>query len=257
MRKWLVSCTLVLSCLASVAMAAAPVQGTDYELLNPSTATSNPAKIVVTEFFSYQCPHCYQFSSLINSWVAKLPADVVFERVPVSFGRPDWASIGQAFYSLQAMNKLDAKMDAAIFNAIHEQRIRLSDVSSIADWLTKQGVNGGEFTEMYNSFGVKMSMNRAEQAAPANRVEAVPTLIIDGKYKVLGNDHVSQLAIADQLIAMVRTARGMPSPTVKTTATATESPLAVKNAKVRATQSPKTKVVKVKTVASTSIASSR
>lgn len=218
MRRWQSRITatilsaVVISVLALPALAGAPVAGTDYEALSPPRPTSNPSKIVVTEFFSYQCPHCYQFSSLINSWVSKLPADVVFERIPVTFGRPDWGSIAQTFYSLQAMNKLDAKMDAAIFDAIHVQRVRLADLSSITDWVVKQGVNGNDFHEMYTSFSIQSSMRTAEQAAPAYRVDGVPTLVIDGKYKVLGPDHNAQLATADALIAMVRAARGMPEP---------------------------------------------
>lgn len=208
MRQWLIGCVLTVLSLVGVAVnAQSLVSGTDYTVIDPPKPTSNPNKIVVTEFFSYQCPHCYQFFPLVSSWAAKLPTDVVFERVPVSFGRPDWASIAQAFYALQAMDKLDGKMDAAIFNAIHEQHERLSDLSSITDWTAKQGINGKDFADMYNSFGVKMSMNRAEQAAPAYGIQGVPTLVIDGKYIVLGNDHQRQLVVADQLIAMVRASK--------------------------------------------------
>jgi len=190
-------------------------EGTDYVVLKPAQPTSDPSKIVVTEFFSYQCPHCYQFSPVVSAWAAKQPSDVVFERIPVSFGHPNWASIGQAYYALQAMDKLDAKLDTAIFNAIHAQHVRLDDLASITDWLVKQGINGQEFTSVYNSFGVMNKMRSAEQAAPAYGIDGVPTIIVDGKYKVLGSDHEKQLASASELISMVRTARKMPMPVVK------------------------------------------
>ncbi len=208
MRQWLLSCMAFLFAVTSFNISAADlVAGTDYTVISPARPTSHPDKIVVTEFFSYQCPHCFQFSTVLNSWVAKLPSDVVFERIPVSFGRPNWASIGQAFYALQAMDKLDNKMDNAIFSAIHEQNIKLDNLASITDWVSKQGINGKDFADMYNSFGVKMDMNRAEQAAPAYGIQGVPTLVVDGKYTVLGNDHNKQLEIANQLIAMVRASK--------------------------------------------------
>jgi len=199
---------------------AALVEGTDYTVLRPAQPTSDPNKIVVTEFFSYQCPHCYQFSPVVNAWVAKLPSDVAFERIPVSFGHPNWASIGQAYYALLAMDKMNTKLDAAIFNAIHAQNIRLDNLSAITDWLVKQGINGQEFTNVYNSFGIMNRMHSAEQAVPAYGVDGVPTVIIDGKYKVLGSDHEKQLAVASELISMVRTARKMPTPVAQVDPTA-------------------------------------
>jgi len=215
MRRLLCGGVLFVLSLIGFQASAALVEGTDYIVLKPAQPTSDPGKIVVTEFFSYQCPHCYQFSPVINAWVAKLPSDVTFEKIPVSFGRPNWASIGQAYYALLAMNKMDTKMDAAIFNAIHAQNQKLDNVSSISDWLAKQGINSQEFTNVYNSFGVMNKMHSAEQAVPAYGIDGVPTVIIDGKYKVLGNDHEKQLAVASELISMVRTARKMPNPVAK------------------------------------------
>jgi thiol:disulfide interchange protein DsbA len=248
MRRLFSFAVLVMSFWSWTAFAGAPVAGTDYEALSPPRPTSNPSKIVVTEFFSYQCPHCYQFSPLLNAWVSKLPSDVVFERIPVTFGRPDWGSIAQAYYSLQAMNKLDAKMDAAIFDAIHMQHIRLGDFSSITDWIVKQGINGNDFRDMYTSFSIQSSMRTAEQAAPAYRVDGVPTLVIDGRYKVLGPDHNAQLATADALISMVRAARGMPEPAkvVNTPAPASSSATSKAATKVSTKSAKVTKTANTK-----------
>jgi thiol:disulfide interchange protein DsbA len=231
MRRLLRGGLLLVVSLIGFQASAALVEGTDYVVLKPAQPTSDPNKIVVTEFFSYQCPHCYQFFPIVNAWVAKLPPDVAFERIPVSFGHPNWASIGQAYYALLAMDKLDAKLDAAIFNAIHAQNQKLGDMSSITDFLVKQGINGQEFVSVYNSFGVMNKMRSAEQAVPAYGVEGVPTLIIDGKYKVLGNDHEKQLAAANELISMVRSARKMPVPVAKAEpATAAPAVVATKTA---------------------------
>lgn len=220
MRRLLCGSVMLVLSLIGFQASAALVEGTDYTVLRPAQPTSDPNKIVVTEFFSYQCPHCYQFSPVVNAWVAKLPSDVAFERIPVSFGHPNWASIGQAYYALLAMGKLDPKLDSAIFNAIHGQNQKLGDLSAITDFLVKQGINGQEFVSVYNSFGVMNKMRSAEQAVPTYGVEGVPTVIIDGKYKVLGNDHEKQLAVASELISMVRTARKMPAPVAKVEAPA-------------------------------------
>ena len=52
----------VLGPLAAGAMGATPVEGRDYFRVDPAQPTSDPAKILVTEYFSYHCPHCYAFA---------------------------------------------------------------------------------------------------------------------------------------------------------------------------------------------------
>jgi thiol:disulfide interchange protein DsbA len=177
---------VVLSCCGLSAWAAdAPVEGQDYQLLSPAQPTSNPGKIVVSEFFSFQCSHCYAFYPVVKAWAAKLPQDVVFERVPVSLGRSSWVPVSQAFYALQAMGKLD-QMDRLIFAGIHVQNIRLLDEASVTNFVAKQGVNAAEFTAAYNSFGVKSSTVRADQMMKSHRVQGTPTMVVDGKYVVMG-----------------------------------------------------------------------
>jgi thiol:disulfide interchange protein DsbA len=107
-----------------------PDQG--YLELNPPQPTSDPDRIVVTEFFSYQCPHCYAFFPALNDWVNQLPGDVVFERVADSIGNASWLPIARAYYTLQSMGRID-DLDAAIFNTIHAEGMRLFDKESIAD----------------------------------------------------------------------------------------------------------------------------
>jgi thiol:disulfide interchange protein DsbA len=200
---------LMLVCGSSVWAADALVEGRDYQALLPAQPTSNPAKIVVTEFFSYECSHCFAFYPVVTAWAAKLPKDVVFDRVPVSLGRTSWQPISQAFYALQAIDKLD-QLDRLLFNAIHVQNIKLFDEATITAFVAKQGVNAAEFTAAYNSFSAKSNVQRAEQMMKAYKVQGTPALVVDGKYIVLAEGtktHEEWLARADQVIAKARADR--------------------------------------------------
>lgn len=189
---------------AWAAAPAAPVEGQDYQVLSPAQPTSNPKKIVVTEFFSYQCPHCFALFPTINGWSKHLPSDVAFERIPVGFGRSNWNAIAQAFYALQVMGKVE-QLDSLIFNAIHTQNVMLKDEATITTWVGKQGVNATDFTAAYNSFGVRSSMSRGDQLAKNYQVQGVPDIIVDGKYRVVNpGDHDKWLASVDKVIAKVR-----------------------------------------------------
>lgn len=211
-KRWLswVACALLAAGSSVWAADNLPAEGQDYTLINPAQPTSNPGKIVVTEFFSYQCPHCFAFLPSVTAWAAKLPKDVVFERVPVSLGHQVWQPIAQAFYALQALGKGD-QFDKAIFNGIHMQNARLVDEQSIADFLSKLGVKPDDFKAAYHSFSVESNTKRAEQMMKTHKVQGTPTLVVNGKYVVLSEgtkNFDDLLARTDKVIAMARADRG-------------------------------------------------
>ena len=182
------------------------VEGTDYITLNPTQPTSNPGKVVVTEFFSYMCSHCYAFYPVVTPWSEKLGKDVVFERVPVSLGRSSWQPIAQAFYALQAMG-LEGKYDKAIFNGIFTQNAKLYDEDNIVAFLGKLGVSADDFRAAYHSFSVESKVKQAEQMMKTHKVSGTPTMVVDGKYVVQNEgtkDYADLLARTDRVIAKAR-----------------------------------------------------
>lgn len=199
----------ILALIACQAIQAAPVEGKDYFAIKPPQPTSDASRIVVTEFFSYQCPHCNSFARPFTSWSGKLPADVRAERVAVSIGHSSWEPMARAFYALEAM-KVTAKVDEALFTAIHRQGAKLVTESSIADWLGKHGVSRSEFTKFYGSFSVQLKTKRADELSRAHRIPSVPSLVIDGRYMVTTVDDGTfddQLKVADHLVEKVRRER--------------------------------------------------
>src|SRR6059058_6008713 len=71
--------------LSATAQMTAPQEGNQYLRLKNPQPVETGKKIEVIEFFSYGCPHCGEFEPLLHEWVKKLPPDVQFRRVPVSF----------------------------------------------------------------------------------------------------------------------------------------------------------------------------
>jgi len=197
-------CAVVLPAHAQLAL------GRDYVAIDPAQPTDNPAKIEVIEFFSYGCPHCAEFHPTVSKWSAKLPVEVSFKRVPITFGRGQWANLSKLYYALEATGEL-AKLDGAVFQALHEKGLKLYDDKSITEWAVAQGVDSKKFSDAYNSFGVISKVKRGDQMAQAFKIQGVPAIAVDGKYMVLNegvknNDEL--VARADKLIDKVRLERG-------------------------------------------------
>jgi thiol:disulfide interchange protein DsbA len=196
--------------LFAVALSAsAQTAGRDYSPITPAQATDNPAQIEVLEFFSYGCPHCSEFHPTVSKWSAKLPSDIAFRRVPVSFGRAQWASLSKLYYALEATGDL-AKLDGAVFHALHEKGLKLYDDKSIAEWVTAQGVDAKKFSDAYNSFGVVSKVKRGDQLAQGAKIQGVPAIVVDGKYLVINEgvkDYAELVARADKVIDKARADR--------------------------------------------------
>jgi thiol:disulfide interchange protein DsbA len=192
----------------STSVQASAVAGHDYIVLDVPQRQDAKNKIEVIEFFSWGCPHCYEFYPLLARWLATLPKDVAFKRVPVGFGHPEWDNLAKAYYALQSTGDL-ARLDGPIFEAIHKKNVSLYDEDSITAWVGKQGVNVAQFTAAYRSFGVNTSVEQAQQTVIDYRIDGIPTLAIGGRYKV-SDDHNKMLGPTDELIAKARNERKNP-----------------------------------------------
>ncbi|OYT97527.1 MAG: thiol:disulfide interchange protein [Pseudomonas sp. PGPPP3] len=205
MRNLILSAVLAGASLFGVAQAENIEAGKQYVELSSAVPVSKPGKIEVVELFWYGCPHCYHFEPTINPWIAKLPDDVNFVRVPAMFGGL-WDLHGQMFITLQTMG-VEAKVHAAVFEAIQKGGKKLASPDEMAEFLATQGVDKDAFLKTYNSFGVKGQVANAKRLGMAYQISGVPAMVVNGKYRFdIGSSGGPEQAldVADQLIAKER-----------------------------------------------------
>jgi thiol:disulfide interchange protein DsbA len=205
---------LTLGALTALLLSSAPQaaleEGKNFITLVPPHPPTQRNKIEVVEFFSYGCPHCARFYPMISDWLAKLPHDVVFRRVPVGFGRDPWINLQRTYYALESTGDL-ARLDGPLFRAIHEERKPLFDESSIAEWVGRNGGNADKFSAAYVSFGINNQTFQADKMAEDFQISGIPALAVDGHYVALVPAGLSEtdglkslLSTTDELIARVR-----------------------------------------------------
>jgi thiol:disulfide interchange protein DsbA len=199
----LVGTALVGSSLA--ARAQAPVEGTQYTRLQPAVPTQTGSKIEVVEFFSYACPHCFEFEPTLEGWAKTLPPDVAFHRVPVPF-LFNYEGFQRMYYTLETMGKVDV-MQLKVFTAVHLEHQRLDKPADMAALVAKNGVDGAKFLDVYNSFSVATSVAKAKKLVEAYKVDSVPLLAIQGRFVTspgLARGAEGAVATASYLIAQAR-----------------------------------------------------
>ncbi len=150
-----------------------------YVTLDPAQPSDTTGKIEVLEFFAYTCSHCNAIEPMVEAWAKTLPKNVVFKPVPVAFNA-SMADLQKLYYSLESMNRLD--LHSEVFKAIHNDHQRIFDAKAIIDWVVGKGVDRKAFEDVFNSFGIKSKIMRADELAKAYNVEGTPTIAIGGKY---------------------------------------------------------------------------
>lgn len=176
-----------------------------FQDITPAQPTSSGSKIEVVEMFWYGCPHCYHFEPHVKQWKKSLAKDVSFKRVPAIFN-DKWALHARAYYTAEALGVLE-KIHQPLFDAMHQKKQRLDDQAKLADFFAQHGVNKEKFNSTFYSFAVNSKVNWAKHLTNAYKIEGVPTMIVQGKYRTsasLAGGHKEVIQVVNDLVAKER-----------------------------------------------------
>jgi len=177
MKKiWLALAGMVLAFSAS---AADITNGKQYITLDKSVAGAPQ----VLEFFSFYCPHCYQFEDVLHvsdNVKKKLPEDVKLVKYHVEFLGPLGKQITQAWAVAMALGVED-KITVPMFEAVQKTQT-VQNEADIRKVFVDAGVPGEEYDAALNSFVVKSLVAQQEKAAADFQLRGVPAMYVDGKY---------------------------------------------------------------------------
>lgn len=217
LRSLALIAAFALPALASAQMpaAGAPRAGTDYQVINPAQATFGPpGKIEVAEVFSYHCIHCADFQPHISRWKATMAPDVRLTYVHAAFGGAI-DNLARGFYAVETMGALD-RTHEGFFRAFHvDRKIKTGSIEEVADVYAGLGLDRKKLLETMNSFGITSKVNRAKQFAQRTGVNATPTIIVAGKYRVSATadrGFEGMLQTVDYLVARERAAQAAATP---------------------------------------------
>src|SRR5512140_3800545 len=114
--------------IATAALAAAvraePMEDVDYIRIPPQPVAVAD-KIEVIEFFHYGCASCNRFEPHLQAWLATLPVDVSFRRIP-ALRKSQWVPFARLFYALEALGQIE-RLHAEVYRALHDDDVNLVD----------------------------------------------------------------------------------------------------------------------------------
>ena len=184
MRAWIKS--LLVAVMAIVAMPALAQEtyqeGVHYDLITPNIQTGISDRVVVTEFFSYGCGHCFNFEPMLAAWEKRQPENIVVQRSPIAWNAGA-RLLAKVYYTAVVLDAMDPMHDA-IFRAIHLQRKRLATPEAFRAVFVDNGIDAGEFDKAFDSFGVNSMVRQADARMRGARINGTPSLMVNGKYRI-------------------------------------------------------------------------
>lgn len=167
--------------LAFSAAAANITEGKQYSALE-KPVNGEPQ---VLEFFSFYCPHCYQFEEVLhvtNSVKKALPEGTKMTKYHVNFLGPLGKDLTQAWAVAIALGVED-KVTAPIFDGIQKTQT-IQTVADIRKVFIDAGVKPEEYDSARKSFVVKSLVALQEKAAADFKLQGVPAIFVNGKYQI-------------------------------------------------------------------------
>lgn len=137
----------------------------------------------VLEFFSFYCPHCYQFEDVLHvsdNVKKKLPEGTKLVKYHVEFLGPLGKQVTQAWAIAMALGVED-KVTVPMFEAIQKTQT-VKNEADIRKVFIDAGVPAEEYDAALNSFVVKSLVAQQEKAAADFQLRGVPAMYVDGKY---------------------------------------------------------------------------
>ena len=176
-------------------------QGTHYNVI----AEQATEKKEILEFFSFWCPHCFNFEPLVENVKSKLADDVEFKKVHVNFmGFTSTAVQDDATKAMMLARELKRgdELNQAIFRHIHVSRSSVTGIKDLKNIFAVNGVKPEQFDKMISSFGVKSRLQMNNQSIQTYRknLSSVPNFIVNGKYQATFTRDMNQDEMVDLLI---------------------------------------------------------
>ena len=159
----------------------------------------------VLEFFSFWCPHCFNFEPLVKNIKSKLADDVEFKKIHVNFmGFTSAAIQDDATKAMMVARELDKseELNQAIFKYIHVSRSAITGMKDLKNIFVVNGVEPEDFDKMMSSFGVnsRLKMNNKAVQEYRKHVSSVPNFIVNGKYQATFTRDMNQDDMIDLIV---------------------------------------------------------
>lgn len=173
----------LISVVFSISVSAATfTEGKQYSKLDQKVADVPQ----VVEFFSFYCPHCYQFERVYHvsdTVKSKLPAGTTMEKYHVTFLGGNMGEVLTQAWAVAVSLGVQDKVAPLMFEAVQKEQT-VNTPEDVRKVFLKAGVKAEEYDAAWDSFMVKALVEKQRKAAEDFQIRGVPAVYVNGQYMV-------------------------------------------------------------------------
>lgn len=130
----------------------------------------------VLYFFSYSCPHCYEFKNYKNEWLSQKKDDVSFHYIPVTF-QDNWEVTAKAHIIAEQL-KLN-NFERTIYDRINRKGFKINSMEDLRDFMSEEySVDSSVFNSLYNSLDTSLQLDKYTQITDQLEVMGTPSIVV-------------------------------------------------------------------------------
>ena len=170
-------------CIAATIQAKEFYENEHYEVLDGPVSKAPE----VIEYFSFYCIACYRFEPIAKELASTYPSAFKKSHTSGLSPKPGMGKKMTQAYALALMLNKEQALSESIFKQQFGQRQSIDTQDKLKDIFVQAGVSEKDFERGYNSFSVKARARQMDKDARDKNITGTPTLIVNGKYKILIN----------------------------------------------------------------------
>lgn len=130
----------------------------------------------VLYFFSYSCPHCYEFKDYKNEWLKQKKDDVAFHTIPVSF-QDNWEITAKGHIIAEQL-KLN-NFEKTIYDRINRKGYKINKMDDLRDLMSEEySIDSSVFNSLYNSLDTELKLEKYTKITDQLEVMGTPSIVI-------------------------------------------------------------------------------
>lgn len=136
----------------------------------------NTTNYEVLYFFSYSCPHCYEFKDYKNEWLKQKQDDVAFHAIPVSF-QDNWEITAKGYIIAEQL-KLN-NFERTIYDRINRKGYKINKMDDLRDLMSEEySIDSSVFNSLYNSLDTEIKLQKFTKITDDLEVMGTPSIVV-------------------------------------------------------------------------------
>ncbi|WP_343192480.1 DsbA family protein [Buchnera aphidicola (Taiwanaphis decaspermi)] len=157
------------------------IENKDYNVINNKVEYMPK----ITKFFSFLCPYCYQeeIKFHINDLLQKkMKEKYMINKYHVNFLGNELGKNLTHMWCIAQLLGIENKILLPMFEGVQKYHT-INNKEKIKQLFIKvTGIGEKDYDKLWNSFSVKMLMEKEEKSLKDTKIQNIPTMVIKGKY---------------------------------------------------------------------------